>query len=55
MDFAILIIFQVIVAMICAVMADRKGRSAIGWFLLGVLFPLIALIIILFLPHKVRT
>ena len=30
----------------CAVIANNKKRSAMGWFLLGCLFPLIALIVI---------
>lgn len=37
-------------AIACAIVATNKGRSGFGWFLLGLLFSLIALIIVLVLP-----
>lgn len=37
-------------AIACAIVATNKGRSGFGWLMLGMLFSLIALIIILVLP-----
>lgn len=37
---------------IAAAIAVSKGRSGIGWFFLGVLFPLIAVIVIAALPNR---
>lgn len=36
---------------ICAALADSKGRSAVGWFFIGVFFSCFALIILLVLPN----
>lgn len=37
-------------ALACAIVANNKGRSPVLWFLIGLCFSLIALIIILVLP-----
>jgi hypothetical protein len=39
-------IIALIFGTICAVVANGKGRSAVGWFFIGFLFGLIALIIV---------
>lgn len=39
-----------IIAIICGVVASSKGRSGIGWFLLGFLFSFFALILVALLP-----
>lgn len=46
------VIFWIGMAIACAVVASNKGRSGFGWFLLGMLFSFIALIIVLVLPSK---
>ena len=35
--------------------ARRKGRSAVGWLILGFFFSVITLIVILLMPSKVAT
>jgi len=37
--------------LICAVIADSKGRNPIGWFFIGFFFPLIGLILVLVLSN----
>lgn len=39
-------------AIACAIVASTKDRSVVGWFILGLLFSLIALIIVLVLPPR---
>ena len=46
------VIIWIVVACICAMIAGQKNRSQFGWFLLGFLFSLIALIILIILPRK---
>lgn len=46
------VIIWVVVACICAMIADQKNRSQFGWFLLGFLFSLIALVVLVLLPRK---
>lgn len=43
-------IFWVGIAAACAIVASNKGRSGAGWFFIGLLFSVIAFIIILVLP-----
>lgn len=43
-------IIWVTVGVICGLIANAKGRSVPGWVVLGFIFPLIALLIIAFLP-----
>jgi hypothetical protein len=38
------------VAIACAIVASNKGRSGFGWFIMGLLFSLISLLIVLVLP-----
>jgi hypothetical protein len=40
------LIILLIFGAICAAIASGKGRSVVGWFLLGFFFPIIALIVI---------
>lgn len=43
---------SVIAAVICAVIAGTKGRSAIGWGILGLFFSIITLIVVIVIPRK---
>jgi Na+/melibiose symporter-like transporter len=43
---------SVIAAIVCAVIAATKGRSAIGWGLLGLFFSIITLIVVIVIPSK---
>ena len=40
------LILNLLFAIICAVVASNKGRSAVGWFILGFFFPIIAIIVL---------
>lgn len=41
-----------IAAIICAVVAGMKGRSALGWGILGLFFSILTLIVVIFIPSK---
>lgn len=43
---------HLLMGIICAIVASNKGRSGIGWFFLGLLLGIIALIIIACLSNK---
>lgn len=43
---------SVIAAVICAVIAGTKGRSALGWGILGLFFSIITLIVVIVIPRK---
>jgi hypothetical protein len=43
---------SVIAAIICAVIAGMKGRSAIGWGILGLFFSILTLIVVVVIPSK---
>lgn len=43
---------SVIAAVICAVIAGAKGRSALGWGILGLFFSIITLIVVIVIPRK---
>jgi hypothetical protein len=43
---------SVIAAVLCAVIAGTKGRSAIGWGILGLFFSILTLIVIVIIPSK---
>jgi hypothetical protein len=43
---------SVIASIVCAVIAATKGRSAIGWGILGLLFSVFTLIVIAIIPSK---
>lgn len=41
-----------IAAVICGVIAAAKGRSAIGWGILGFFFSILTLIVVIVIPSK---
>ncbi len=43
------------IAAVCYRIADGKGRSPVLWAVLGFIFPVIALIVIFFLPDTRRS
>jgi hypothetical protein len=43
---------SVIAAIICAVIAGTKGRSAILWGVLGLFFSILTLIVVIVIPSK---
>lgn len=45
-----LLLFWLIFAVASAVVASSKNRSGFGWFILGLLFSFVALIIVAILP-----
>lgn len=47
----IAIIEGIIISIACAKLADDKGRSAGGWFVLGLFFGVIALLILVFISN----
>lgn len=47
---AIQIAIMVLFGIVCAAIASSRGRSTVGWFLLGFLVPCLALILICVLP-----
>lgn len=46
------VIFAVIFAAGCAYLAQRRGRSPLAWGALGLIFQLLALVVLALLPHK---
>jgi hypothetical protein len=44
------LIGSVIAAIICAVIAGTKGRSALGWGVLGLFFSILTLIVVIIIP-----
>jgi hypothetical protein len=46
------VIGGIIAGIICAVIAGTKGRSAIGWGILGFFFSIITLIVVIVIPSK---
>jgi len=49
-----LLFFWIAFAVLCAVIAGSKGRSGFGWFFLGAIFGVFALIAVIAMP-AVRT
>jgi hypothetical protein len=43
---------SVIAAIVCAVIAATKGRSALGWGILGLFFSIFTLIVVAIIPSK---
>ncbi|WP_205877282.1 deoxyribodipyrimidine photolyase [Mycobacterium camsae] len=43
---------SIIAAIICAVVASMKGRSALVWGMLGLFFSLLTLIVVIIIPSK---
>lgn len=42
----VVLIFWIVCAVACALVASSKGRSSVGWFILGLLFSVFALVIV---------
>lgn len=47
-----LLIFWLVVAVATAMVASSRGRSGFGWFILGGLFSVIALLLVAVLPSQ---
>ena len=46
-----LVLFLIILgAVVCPIIASGKNRSALGWFFIGLLFPVLGMILIAVLP-----
>ena len=43
---------SIIAAIVCAIIAATKGRSALGWGILGLFFSILTLIVVLVIPSK---
>ncbi|MUL78449.1 deoxyribodipyrimidine photolyase [Mycolicibacterium sp. CBMA 226] len=43
---------SIIAAIICAVIAGTKGRSPLGWGILGLFFSILTLIVVIVIPSK---
>jgi hypothetical protein len=50
--FIFVAIGSIIAAIICAVIAGMKGRSALGWGILGLFFSILTLIVVVIIPSK---
>jgi hypothetical protein len=48
----LVIIFSLIAAAVCATVAGNRGRSKLGWGVLGLLFSVVAFIVLLVLPPR---
>lgn len=46
------LIWSVIAAIVCAVIAATKGRNPFGWGLLGLFFHILTLIVVIVVPSK---
>jgi hypothetical protein len=46
---------SIIAAIICAVIAGMKGRSALFWGILGLFFSILTLIVVIIIPSKRST
>lgn len=49
-----LLFLWIVCAIVTAIIASSKGRSGFGWFILGFLLSLIALLLVIVLPSKKR-
>ena len=43
---------SIIAAIVCAVIAGIKGRSALGWGILGLFFSILTLVVVIVIPSK---
>jgi hypothetical protein len=43
---------SIIAAIVCGAIAAAKGRSALGWGLLGLFFSILTLIVVIVIPSK---
>lgn len=50
-----IVLLELLFAALCAMIAARKGRFAIGWAVLGLLFGIFALIVVAVLPSRQAT
>lgn len=50
-----IILFWFASAVVCAIIASSKGRSGFGWFILGALFSIFALLLVIVLPSQKDT
>lgn len=55
MILATIVIFWLAIGSLCAYVASQKGRSALNWFLLGILFDILALVALAALPSNKGT
>lgn len=46
------VLLWIVIAVITSIIAVAKGRSFIGWFLIGFLFSLFALVLVIVLPSN---
>ena len=46
------VVGSIIAAIICAVIAGVKGRSSLGWGILGLFFSILTLIVVIVIPSK---
>jgi hypothetical protein len=44
------LVFALVLAVICAAVANSRGRSALGWFFIGFFFGIFALIVLFVIP-----
>jgi hypothetical protein len=44
------VLFWIIFAVLTAIVANNKNRNTVGWFILGFLFGIFALIVVALLP-----
>jgi hypothetical protein len=44
------LVFALVMAMICAAVANSRGRSALGWFFIGFFFGIFSLIVLFVIP-----
>lgn len=45
-----IILFWLAMAIVCAVIAPSRGRSAVGWFFIGLLLSFLGIILLFVLP-----
>jgi hypothetical protein len=43
---------SVIASIVCALVAATKGRNPLGWGILGLIFSILTLIVVIFIPSK---
>ena len=56
MELCVLFMFYaVVMGAFCAYLANEKGKDGAGWFFLGMLFGIIALLVLVGLPSEKRT
>ncbi|MGB8407227.1 MAG: deoxyribodipyrimidine photolyase [Mycobacterium sp.] len=43
---------SIVAAIACAIIAGMKGRSAVGWGIVGLFFSILTLIVVIVIPSK---